>query len=262
MAPPARRPRTIRVDRRRRARHARRVRRLLGGLILLVVVVVTLLVTAFGSGSPGAIRPVVPKNPIVLSHPPLQKLQISSLDGLQGGLRLPIPVASVTAIGYHASGDGALALDPVGKQSNQGIFTRVANKLFGDGESGLPYYLLGGDSGPGTSALDVGAAKGTDVYSPVDGIVTGLSKFILNGHQYGSRIEIQPAGAPSIVIVLTQLWKDPALTVGSTVAAGSSKVGFVADLSGVEKQALSRYTQDAGNHVTIQAFAATTQTLR
>jgi hypothetical protein len=262
MAPPARRPRTIRADRRRRARHARRIRRLLGGLILAVVVVVTLLVTAFGSGSTGAIRPVAPRNPVVLSHPPLQKLQIASIDGLQGGLRLPIPVASVTAIGYHASGDGALALAPVGRQANQGVFTRVANKLFGDGESGLPYYLLGGADGPGTSALDVGAAKMTDVYSPVDGIVVGLAKYILNGRQFGSRIEIQPAGAPSIVIILSQLWKDPALTVGSAVEAGSSKVGRVADLSGVEKQALARYTQDAGNHVTIQAFAAATQTLR
>jgi hypothetical protein len=243
-------------------RHARRVRRLLGGLILMVVVIVTLLVTAFGSGSPGAIRSVAPRNPVVLSHPPLQKLQIAGLEGLQGGLRLPIPVASVTAIGYHASGDGALALDPVGRQANQGVFTRMANKLFGDGEAGLPYYLLGGDDGPGTSALDVGAVKMTDVYSPVDGIVVGLSKFILDGKQYGQRIEIQPAGAPSIVIVLTQLWKDPALTVGSAVEAGSSKVGRVADLSGVERQALARYTQDAGNHVTIQAFPAATQTLR
>jgi hypothetical protein len=90
----------------------------------------------------------------------------------------------------------------------------------------------------------------------------GLSPFILNGKRFGSRIQIQPAGAPSIVVVLTQLWKDPALTLGSTLTASTSKVGRIADLSGVEKQALARYTQDAGNHVTIQVFPAATQTLR
>lgn len=227
-----------------------------------VIVLVTLLVTAFGSGSTGAIRSTGPVNSLRLSHPPLQKLQIASIDGLQGGLRLPIPVASVTAIGYHASGDGALALDPVGRQANQGLFTRIANKLFGDGSSGLPYYMLGGDDGPETAALDVGADKGTDVYSPVDGTVVGLAPYVLDGRQFGSRIEIQPTDAPSLVVVLTQLWKDPALTVGASVEAGSSKVGRVADLSEVEKQALARYTQDAGNHVTIQAFAAATPSLR
>jgi hypothetical protein len=35
-------------------------------------------------------------------------------------------------------------------------------------------------------------------------------------------------------------------------------VGRVLDLSGVERQALSRFTQDAGNHVSIELRAAAT----
>ena len=68
-----------------------------------------------------------------------------------------------------------------------------------------------------------------------------------------SRIDIQPSAAPSLVVSLTHLSADPALTVGSTIAASSTKVGRMLDLSGVEKQALSKFTQDAGNHVADRA---------
>ncbi len=60
---------------------------------------------------------------------------------------------------------------------------------------------------------------------------------------------------------LTHLSPDPALTVGSTISASSTKIGRVLDLSGVEKQALARYTQDAGNHVAIELRPAATLTL-
>ena len=72
---------------------------------------------------------------------------------------------------------------------------------------------------------------------------------------------IQPTAAPSLVVSLTQLSPDAALTVGSTVAASTTKVGQVIDLSGVERQALARYTQDAGNHLAIEVHPAATLTL-
>jgi hypothetical protein len=259
MAPHAR-PRAIRAERRRRARTTRRVRRLLGGLVLGVIVLVTLLLTAFGSGSTGAIRSTRAPNLRLLPAGPPQGRLIATSDALN--LDLPISGVRVTAIGYHASGDGALALAPVGRQANQGLVKRVAHTLFGEGGTGPRYYILGGDDGPGTSALDVGAAPGTDVYSPVAGTVVGISPFVLNGIGFGSRIQIQPKDALSLVVVLTQLRPDPALTVGSTLTASTSKVGKVVDVSGVEKQALARYTQDAGNHVTIQVFQAAPPSLR
>ena len=54
----------------------------------------------------------------------------------------------------------------------------------------------------------------------------------------------------------------PALTVGSTLTAGTSKIGTVIDFSGVERQALARYTQDAGNQVAIEVHAAASLPLR
>ena len=53
-------------------------------------------------------------------------------------------------------------------------------------------------------------------------------------------------------MTLTQLRPDDALTVGKSVVSGRTKVGTVVDLSSVEHQALARYTNDAGNHVSVE----------
>jgi len=73
----------------------------------------------------------------------------------------------------------------------------------------------------------------------------------------GKRIDIRPLAAPALIVSITRLAADPALTVGSSVAAGRNRLGEVLDLSRLERQALARYTQDAGNHVTVQVFPAT-----
>ena len=86
--------------------------------------------------------------------------------------------------------------------------------------------------------------------------MVAIRPFVIQGKAYGSEIDIQPQNAPSVVVAVTQLVSDPALTVGTPVVSGATKLGRVADLSVVERQALSRYTNDAGNHVTIQLRAA------
>jgi hypothetical protein len=244
--------------RRRRAEvaAARRKRRLVGLLLLAAVALITLLLTAFGSGNGTravATTAPAPSTRLLPSGPP-QPQVVAMWESLR--LELPIAQARVTAIGYHASGDGALALDPVGHQVNQGLISRMARHLFGGGGTGLRYYVLDGGTGPTTAALDVGAAPRTDVYSPVDGTIVGITPYILDGKKYGARIDIQPSGNPSIVVSLTHLTPDPSLTVGSTVASTTSKVGTVVDFAGVEHQALSRYTPDAGNHVSLSVHPA------
>ena len=44
------------------------------------------------------------------------------------------------------------------------------------------------------------------------------------------------------------------------IAASSTKVGRISTSPGVEKQALAKYTQDAGNHVSIELRPAATLT--
>jgi hypothetical protein len=228
----------------------------LAGLVLLAsVALLTLLLTAFGSGRTEPVRASAPApaTRLLPAGPPRPQVV-----ALQGPIRLMLPVSlgRVTALGYHASADGALVLRPVGRQVNQGLVGRVARSLFGGGGTGLRYYALGGD-GPATSSLDVGAPPATDVYSPVDGTVVGITPYVLAGNHMGARIDVQPSGNPSIVVSLTHLRPDPSLTVGSNVTATTSKVGTVLDFTKVEQQALARVTQDAGNHVAIEVHAAT-----
>ncbi len=212
---------------------------------------VTLLLTAFSGGHQPVTRTVgpAPATRLLPSGPPRPQVV-----ALAGSLRLQLPVerSRVTAIGYHAAGDGSLTLEPVGQQANEGTFSRVTRRLFGGGAHGLRWYQLSGGDGPSSAALNVGAAPGTDVYSPVDGTIVALTPFIVSGKTYGARIDIRPSGAPSVVVSLTHLKPDRSLTVGSSVASGTSKVGSLLDFSSVERQALARYTQDAGNHVEVQ----------
>ena len=254
---PRDRGRTI-AARHRRAHHqaVRRRRRVAGLVVLAIVALITLLLTAFGTGKPTTTKTSTgpaPANRLLPAGPPSPQVV-----ALEGALRIQLPIAQsrVTAIGYHASGDGAVALQPLGSQANPGALTRLARSVFGGGSRGIRWFQLGGGEGPGTAALDVGAEPGTDIYSPVDGSVIGLTPYIINGKRFGAEIDVQPTGAPSFVVAITHVKPDPSLTVGSSIAAGTSKLGTLLDFSQVEEQALARYTQDAGNHVEIEVRPA------
>jgi hypothetical protein len=257
MSPP-RSPGTALRRRQAERRATRRARRLAGLALLAVVLVVTLLLTAFGSGKPGVVQAAPPAAAAasVLPAGPPSPVVVAT----QGNLQLHLPVAQnqVTAIGYHGAGEGVLPLSAIGHQGNEGFFARLFHGIFGGHKGGLTYYQLDGGTGSSTGELDVGAAPGTDVYSPVDGTVVGITPYVLNERQYGVRIDIQPSSTPSVVVSITSLQPDPALVVGSTVTAAGSRLGTVLDLSHVERQSLARYTQDAGNHVSIQVRPAAT----
>jgi murein DD-endopeptidase MepM/ murein hydrolase activator NlpD len=233
----------------------RRARRSAALLVAACVSLVLLLLTAFGTGGVASrvTRGPAPADRLLPAGPPRAQV-IALQDTLR--IQMPINQTRVTALGYHASGTDVLPLQPVGSQANAGIAKRLFHRLFGDNGSGILYYQLGGGVGPQTGGLDVGAPVDTDVYAPVDGSVMAISDMIVNGRAYGVRIDIQPSGSPGVVVTLENLKPDPALTVGSAVSAGRTKVGRVVDLSRVERAALARYTQDRGQHVHIEVRAA------
>ena len=206
-----------------------------------------------GVGVPASASRLIPAGPptplVVATHGALH-------------IQLPVNERNVTAIGYHGAGDGALPLDPLGRRVNEGLFTRIFHRIFGGGGGGVAYYQLGGGDGPSTGSLNVGAAPGTDVYSPVDGTVVGLNDYVLDGKAYGSVIDIQPTDEPSVVVSITHLRADPSLRVGSPLTSRTSRIGAILDFAGVERLALARYTQDAGNHVAISVSSAATVPLR
>jgi len=217
-------------------------------VLLAAVFVVALVLVAAG----GTSNPPVPIASAALNL--AQSTPLPEIVALRGPVSLQLPIAQgrVTAIGYSTATQ-ALALSPEGQQANEGLVSRVVHGIFGGGSGGPRWYQLGGG---GTNALDVGALAGTDVYAPVDGVVAAIRPFIVMGKQYGVEIDIQPQSSPSLVVAVTQLSADPSLTVGSAVVSGVTKLGAVVDLATVEQQALAQYTNDGGNHVTIEVRAA------
>ena len=256
----ARRARELERLRARRRRPDRHATRFLLAALASTVLLLTLLLTAFGTWSapPVATKPLA--TPAVLpGGQPLRQI-VATAGPLH--LQLPVSQSAVTAIGYHHAGDGSLRLAPVGRQGNAGLFSRLWDKLTGTSKTSLVWYQLGGNGGPGTSVLSVGAAPGTDVYSPVDGTVVGISDYVVSNRVYGARIDIRPIDAPSVVVSLTHLRADPALTVGANVQRARSKVGAIVDMTAVERQALARYTQDAGNNVSLSVRPAAVPSVR
>jgi hypothetical protein len=256
----ARNPREVQRLRARRRRPERHAARFLLAAVLSAVLVLTLLLTAFGTWSapPVATKPLATAA-VLPGGQPLRQI-VATVGPLH--LQLPVSQSAVTALGYHHAGDGSLRLTPIGRQGNAGIFSRLWHRLAGSSETSLVWYQLGGDGGPGTSVLSVGAAPGTDVYSPVDGTVVGITDYVVSNRTHGARIDIRPIDAPSVVVSLTHLRADPALTVGSNVERARSKVGTIVDLTAVERQALARYTQDRGNNVSLSVRPAAVPSVR
>ena len=232
-----------------RRRAQARARWLALALALTVLAVVTLAVTAFGNDrSSGSRLAGTPASAPVTSAPPEPQVLATV-----GNLRILSPIAQggATAVGFHASDDGSLTLQPVGPQANEGLLARLWHRITGSTREGFAWYQLEG--GP-LRTLDVGAVAGTDVYSPVDGTVVSIRKQVISGRTVGAQIELQPASAPSLVVALSNVKPDPALSVGANVAAGSSKLGSVVDIAAVEKQALAAYAPARGNDVAIEVF--------
>jgi hypothetical protein len=238
---------------------ARRARRTAALVVIACGCLVALLLTAFGRGGETAVTVTgpAPASRLLPAGPPRPQI-VATHESLR--IQLPVNQSRLTAIGYHASGTLALPLEPVGTQANAGIAERLFRRLFGGSGSSVRYYLLAGGVGAETGGLDVGAPVDTDVYAPVDGSVIAITDNIVNGTAYGVRIDIQPSGSPGVVVTLTNLRPDPALTVGSTVSSAKSKIGRVIDLSQVERAGLARYTQDNGQHVHVEVHPATALT--
>lgn len=218
-------------------------------LLIGVLAVVTLALTAFdenGGRSPAAtVRPA----PLPVTATPPEPHVLAAVANLR--IQSPVAEEGVTAVGFHGSAGGALVLQPVGPQANEGLLARLWRRITGSSRSGTTWYQLEG--GP-LRTLDVGAVAGTDVYSPIDGTVVAIRDQIVSGRRVGNEIELRPTSAPSLVVAIQNLHHDPALTVGANVAAGSSKLGTVVDISRYEQQALARYAPDGGNNVSIQVF--------
>jgi len=215
---------------------------------------VTLLLTAFGSSGTTAVSaPLAAGSPSSTDAAAVRPRP--QLLATIGNLRVQLPVAAeaLTAIGFHGSSDGALSLQPVGRQANQGILARLWQRIAGSGRASPRWYQLEG--GPeGTNELDVGAAPGTDVYAPVQGSVVAVSDLIVGGKPVGSRIDLRPSQSPAVIVSVFHVRPDPVIAVGTPVLAPSSKLGTAVDVAAVEEQALAAHAPYDGNNVSIAVY--------
>jgi hypothetical protein len=236
----------LRASRRRKQARARRAVLV---LVIAVLAAVTIALTAFDDGGGRSPRATVRPAPLPVTATPTEPHILAAV----GNLRIQSPVAEegVTAVGFHGSAEGALVLQPVGPQANEGLLARLWRRVTGSSRTGTAWYQLEGGE---LRTLDVGAVAGTDVYSPIDGTVVAIRDRVVSGRKVGDEIELRPASAPSLVVSIQNIERDPALTVGANVAAGSSKLGTVTDISRHEKQALARYAPEGGNNVSIEVF--------
>jgi hypothetical protein len=191
-----------------------------------------------GGGGPAEIASVAPPIPAPgagSDRPPTPDLVIAEGAGVT--LRLPVDRPRVTAIAFRAVDDpNAVPLTATGP-----LDSHVAP--------------ADGLSGPDTASVDVGAAAGSPVYSPVSGVMASVTPYIVAGEEQGYEAVISPSGTSGVAVVITHL--DPPEggeppSVGSAVSAGSTVLGRIRDFSSVGPQAIARYTADAGNHVHIE----------
>ena len=213
-------------------------------LAVAVIVAIVFAVTGgdgSGSASVGPVASPVPPSGITAAATAPQRVVMAR----SGRLEVVLPVAEkqVTAVYFRTAGDpGGIAMTPA---------------------SGLPRAVTQDESTTGAplSAVDVGAPAGSVVYSPVDGVVTAVSPYRVLGSPEGLSIVLTPSGMPDVAVNVTHVEPGPdgaVPRVGSAVGAGRTVLGRVRDMSRVETPAITRYTNDAGNHVTVELLRQAT----
>ena len=237
----------------RRRRAQQRARRIAVLAVVGAFAIVTLVLTAFGSsGSPpvSAVTAGVLTSPSGSTPRPESVATVTNLS-----IKLPIAQDAVTAIGFHASTTDGLALKPLGRQIDEGCSPSLAQDLR------LLQERAGLVSAPRRLGYRHGSARcrrdARDVrLPPVDGTIASISDTILNG----ARARIPDRHPPDERTV-----GDPvahARRAGSDARrgldgdAGSTKIGIVADIAQVERQALARHTNDNGDNVAIEVHPA------
>ncbi|MEW6583429.1 MAG: hypothetical protein AB1416_11795 [Actinomycetota bacterium] len=234
---------------RRRRERRRRTLLLSAAAVPIAAAVVLAVVVAASSGPSGALplagasarsthSDPVPA-PVLATERTPEDVTVARADGVD--IKLPVPRSAVTAAAYHAVETPAV----VPLEHRGGIRTRVAPRR--------------GRPGSERAALDVGAAAGTTVYSPVDGVVVGVNPYRVFGKEAGYELLVAPGRVAGLLVRITHLespGRVPRPKVGNAVRAGRTPVGRVADLSGIAEQELAQFTNDAGNHVHIEVVRA------
>lgn len=145
------------------------------------------------------------------------------------GATFSLPSTDVLVVGYHeASLPGALAMDPIGTGLSNANTTRIT--LPPDRAEGAEYHVMSsrGRVLPPTSAVDVVMRDDDPVLAPVDGVVTEVRPYRLYGTHPDTRVEIRPAEAPHLRLVMIHV-DDVRVAVGERVTTGATVIAGTAN---------------------------------
>jgi hypothetical protein len=168
-----------------------------------------------------------------------------------GGLDLYLPSETPVVVGFHeAATDEALTMEPVGETKSNDNTTKFEP---GGDEDGAPYRVLAsrGRAHAATSAVDVVMRDDDPVHSPVSGTVTDVRPYVLYGGHRDVRLEIAPADAPELRIVMIHI-DDVEVAAGDDVVAGETVLAGTARPFPFGSQ-IDRFTEpDRWPHVHIE----------
>lgn len=211
-------------------------------MVGLVAAALALTGSISSEAAPPPVAPPVP-SPALGSGAQPPDIVVARAEGVE--VRLPVDPKRVTAAAFHPIGDP------------------VAHPLQATGALDVEQAPRDGRAGPETAALDVGAPAGTTVFSPVDGVIAGVTDYMVSGRIEGYEVTVEPSGVRGLLVRITHL--DPPVVgerpnVGESVAAGVTTIGRVRDFSAVAEQELARFTADSGNHVHIELVRTAVET--
>jgi murein DD-endopeptidase MepM/ murein hydrolase activator NlpD len=185
-------------------------------------------------------------------------------------LALPVPPDDVTLVAFHqAAGSKALHVDSLvadtdmealAARTQDGDFPSAAQLAQEHGTADDARAIWQGEvlrlwrsgrSGPPDTAIDVGAAPGSEVRAPVTGSVIAVRAYDLYGSLQDYEIHIQPDGWPEVDVVLIHV-TDVLVSEGDHVVGGLTPIASVRHLSDDVALQLSGYTADGGDHVHLQ----------
>ena len=179
-------------------------------------------------------------------------------------MRSPIAMADLTGVLFHqASNEYAL---PITTQVPEADYDTVADNrtmrinhdqvneegAWADTEA-LHLWRTSDDTEMDTS-IDIGAAAGTTVVSPVDGTVVLIRDYRLYDELDDIEIHIQPDGRPDLDVVLIHTY-DPLVKAGDHLQAGITPISHVRDIEATLTDVqLGFFTPEGvgGNHTHIQ----------
>jgi biotin carboxyl carrier protein len=205
-------------------------------------------------------------------------------------LRLPVPAEAVTTVAFHqASSKNAVTMTSLVPIMELKTASRLAAQkraaknatstpppagataasataasTTAASSSGTPTISTGdvwggkvirlwrsGRTGKPETAVDVGAAPGTQVVAPVNGTVVYVRAYKLYGTIDDYEVHIAPDGQPELDVVLIHI-TDVCVTPGQRVEAGATVVAAVRRLSKSTSLQLAQYTADGGDHTHLQ----------